>query len=95
MLKLPANKFTKREKEMLTGSGLVPPEFFASGKAYLGFGFVIGAHALAALNGNLTPLLNRCGCVCCCCVLDEAQQEGGHAMMGGGDDAVCVTDADL
>ena len=42
MVKLPANKFTKREKEMLTGSGLVPPEFFASGKAYLGFGFVIG-----------------------------------------------------
>ncbi len=41
ILKLPANKFTKREKEMLTGSGLVPPEFFASGKAY-GFGFVAG-----------------------------------------------------
>jgi hypothetical protein len=28
VLKLPANKFTVREREMLIGSGILPAEFF-------------------------------------------------------------------
>jgi hypothetical protein len=28
LLKLPSNKFTVREREMLIGSGILPPEFF-------------------------------------------------------------------
>lgn len=41
LLKLPANKFTVREREMLIGSGILPPEFFAATKNP----FVIGAGA--------------------------------------------------
>jgi hypothetical protein len=41
LLKLPANKFTVREREMLIGSGIVPPEFFAATKNP----FVLGAGA--------------------------------------------------
>lgn len=40
MLRLPSNKFTTREKEMLAGVG-VPMEFFNTGKAY-GIGFIAG-----------------------------------------------------
>lgn len=81
MLKLPANKFTKREKEMLTGSGLVPPEFFASGKAYLGFGFVIGAFLLCRVGRtNTICCTTRCGGLCCGGVLDAAFKEGGSAI---------------
>jgi hypothetical protein len=32
LLKLPATKFTVREREMLIGSGILPPEFFAATK---------------------------------------------------------------
>lgn len=41
LLKLPANKFTVREREMLIGSGILPPEFFAATKNP----FVIGVGA--------------------------------------------------
>jgi hypothetical protein len=30
VLRLPASKFTVREQEMLTGSGIIPREFFAT-----------------------------------------------------------------
>lgn len=32
LLKLPATKFTVREREMLIGSGILPPEFFNATK---------------------------------------------------------------
>lgn len=47
LLKLPANKFTVREREMLIGSGILPPEFFAATKNP----FVIGAGALMLVCG--------------------------------------------
>ncbi|KAJ9517164.1 hypothetical protein QJQ45_009080 [Haematococcus lacustris] len=47
LLKLPANKFTVREREMLIGSGIVPPEFFAAAKNP----FVIGVGALLGVCG--------------------------------------------
>ena len=47
MLRLPANKFTVREREMLTGSGILPPEFFAATKNP----FVLGAGALMLVCG--------------------------------------------
>eukprot|EP00891_Asterochloris_glomerata_P003591 jgi/Astpho2/3591/Aster-06888 len=44
VIKLPAGKYTVREREMLTGSGLVPADFFTAGsslsKAVIGFVFV-------------------------------------------------------
>ena len=33
VLKLPAGKYTVREREMMTGSGLVPAEFFHASSA--------------------------------------------------------------
>ncbi|KAF6263818.1 chitinase-related protein [Scenedesmus sp. NREL 46B-D3] len=47
LLKLPANKFTVREREMLIGSGILPVEFFAATKNP----FVIGAGALMLVCG--------------------------------------------
>lgn len=47
LLKLPANKFTVREREMLIGSGILPPEFFAATKNP----FVLGAGALMLVCG--------------------------------------------
>lgn len=47
LLKLPANKFTVREREMLIGSGIVPPEFFEAAKNP----FVIGIGALLGVCG--------------------------------------------
>lgn len=47
LLKLPANKFTVREREMLIGSGILPPEFFAATKNP----FVIGFGALLMVCG--------------------------------------------
>eukprot|EP00878_Enallax_costatus_P000647 GHUV01000753.1.p1 GENE.GHUV01000753.1~~GHUV01000753.1.p1 ORF type:complete len:214 (+),score=39.95 GHUV01000753.1:213-854(+) len=47
LLKLPANKFTVREREMLIGSGILPPEFFAATKNP----FVIGIGALLMVCG--------------------------------------------
>lgn len=47
LLKLPANKFTVREREMLIGSGILPPEFFAATRNP----FVIGAGALMLVCG--------------------------------------------
>ena len=41
LLKLPANKFTVREREMLIGSGILPPEFFQATRNP----FVIGVGA--------------------------------------------------
>ena len=42
VIKLPAGKYTVREREMLTGSGLVPADFFTAGsslsKAVIGCG---------------------------------------------------------
>lgn len=32
LLKLPSNKFTVREREMLMGTGILPPEFFQATK---------------------------------------------------------------
>jgi hypothetical protein len=46
-LKLPANKFTVREREMLIGSGILPPEFFAATRNP----FVVGVGALLMLCG--------------------------------------------
>ncbi len=50
MLKLPAGKFTVREREMLIGSGIVPAEFFA-GKPLLCF------------TELCQPLMLQCACV--------------------------------
>lgn len=47
LLRLPANKFTVREREMLIGSGILPPEFFAATRNP----FVIGAGALMLVCG--------------------------------------------
>eukprot|EP00882_Tetradesmus_deserticola_P001759 GHRQ01001889.1.p1 GENE.GHRQ01001889.1~~GHRQ01001889.1.p1 ORF type:complete len:214 (+),score=82.63 GHRQ01001889.1:584-1225(+) len=47
LLKLPANKFTVREREMLIGSGILPAEFFEATKNP----FVIGAGALMLVCG--------------------------------------------
>jgi LysM repeat protein len=47
LLKLPANKFTVREREMLMGSGILPPEFFAATKNP----FVIGLGGLLMVCG--------------------------------------------
>ncbi|KAF8059666.1 hypothetical protein HT031_005074 [Scenedesmus sp. PABB004] len=47
LLKLPANKYTVREREMLIGSGILPPEFFAATKNP----FVIGIGALMLVCG--------------------------------------------
>jgi hypothetical protein len=41
LLKLPANKFTVREREMLIGSGILPREFFEATKNP----FVVGVGA--------------------------------------------------
>lgn len=41
MLKLPAGKYTVREREMMTGSGVLPTEFFHVGSA-LGKTVLIG-----------------------------------------------------
>ncbi len=41
MIKLPIDKFTVREREMLIGSGILPPEFFVAAKNP----FVIGLGA--------------------------------------------------
>eukprot|EP00951_Prasinocladus_malaysianus_P009789 scaffold71419_cov43-Prasinocladus_malaysianus.AAC.1 len=47
IIRLPSSKFTVREQEMLTGSGIVPKEFFANGPMAivpsLVFGFILGA----------------------------------------------------
>uniref|UniRef100_A0A7S0WL48 LysM domain-containing protein n=1 Tax=Chlamydomonas leiostraca TaxID=1034604 RepID=A0A7S0WL48_9CHLO len=44
ILKLPASKFTVREREMLIGSGIVPPEFFEAARNpfVIGFGVLLG-----------------------------------------------------
>lgn len=47
LLKMPAGKFTVREREMLIGSGILPPEFFAATRNP----FVIGAGALMLVCG--------------------------------------------
>ncbi|GBF94956.1 hypothetical protein Rsub_07457 [Raphidocelis subcapitata] len=47
LLKLPANKFTVREREMLIGSGILPPEFFQATKNP----FVLGVGALLMVCG--------------------------------------------
>lgn len=47
LLKLPANKFTVREREMLIGSGILPPEFFQATRNP----FVIGVGALMLVCG--------------------------------------------
>eukprot|EP00775_Hariotina_reticulata_P004805 gene4804-5053_t len=47
LLKLPAHKFTVREREMLIGSGILPPEFFQATKNP----FVIGIGALMMVCG--------------------------------------------
>lgn len=47
MLKLPANKFTVREREMLIGSGILPAEFFTAAKNP----FVIGLSVLMLVCG--------------------------------------------
>ncbi|KAI8471125.1 MAG: chitinase-related protein [Monoraphidium minutum] len=47
LLKLPANKFTVREREMLIGSGILPHEFFAATKNP----FVLGVGALLMIVG--------------------------------------------
>eukprot|EP00798_Chlamydomonas_sp_ICE-L_P020495 gene20495-27286_t len=43
LLKLPSNKFTVREREMLIGSGILPAEFFAAAKNpfVIGFGVLL------------------------------------------------------
>lgn len=42
VIKLPAGKYTKREKEMMVGSGIVPSEFFDStGAKVAGFGVLL------------------------------------------------------
>lgn len=43
MLKLPIDKYTVREREMLIGSGILPPEFFTAAKNpfVVGVGFLM------------------------------------------------------
>eukprot|EP01023_Acetabularia_acetabulum_P039999 TRINITY_DN3865_c0_g2_i3.p3 TRINITY_DN3865_c0_g2~~TRINITY_DN3865_c0_g2_i3.p3 ORF type:complete len:210 (+),score=47.37 TRINITY_DN3865_c0_g2_i3:143-772(+) len=43
IIKLPPNKFTVREKEMMLGSNIVPPAFFAETGRTFGLGVFIGA----------------------------------------------------
>ena len=43
VLKLPAGKYTVREREMMTGSGVLPTEFFHVGSA-LGKTVLIGMY---------------------------------------------------
>lgn len=52
VLKLPAGKYTVREREMMTGSGLVPQEFF---------------HASSALSKSLV-IGKCCCCSWCICM---------------------------
>lgn len=47
LLKLPGNKFTVREREMLIGSNILPPEFFAVARNP----FVVGGAFLAVTVG--------------------------------------------
>eukprot|EP00877_Chromochloris_zofingiensis_P010630 jgi/Chrzof1/5820/Cz16g17030.t1 len=47
LLKLPSNKFTVREREMLMGTGILPPEFFQATKNP----FVIGLGVLMLVCG--------------------------------------------
>lgn len=48
VLKLPAGKYTVREREMMTGSGVLPTEFFHVGSA-LGKTVLIGMHCAEPL----------------------------------------------
>jgi hypothetical protein len=65
LLKLPANKFTVREREMLIGSGILPPEFFEATKNP----FVIGAGARESLcHGGI----HAATCLGCWCVFVAA-----------------------
>lgn len=50
LLKLPANKFTVREREMLIGSGILPPEFF---RQAIGNPFALGLGALLFVCGGV------------------------------------------
>jgi hypothetical protein len=50
LLKLPANKFTVREREMLIGSGILPPEFF---RQAMGNPFALGVGALLFVCGGV------------------------------------------
>mmetsp|Transcript_11058 Transcript_11058/g.19163 ORF Transcript_11058/g.19163 Transcript_11058/m.19163 type:complete len:214 (+) Transcript_11058:106-747(+) len=54
ILKLPAGKFTVREREMLIGSGIVPSEFFEVAKNP----FVIGVGALLGVCGFVLAWMN-------------------------------------
>jgi hypothetical protein len=58
LLKLPANKFTVREREMLMGSGILPREFFEATQNPFVIG--VGARECAAV---------ACGCVVLCRVV--------------------------
>jgi hypothetical protein len=57
LLKLPANKFTVREREMLIGSGILPPEFFQATRNP----FVIGVGACKWRGGKGFGLQSRVG----------------------------------
>jgi len=50
LLKLPAGKFTVREREMLIGSGILPPEFF---RQAMGNPFALGVGALLFVCGGV------------------------------------------
>lgn len=54
VLKLPAGKYTVREREMMTGSGVLPTEFFHVGSA-LGKTVLIGTQAHAFWTFELAP----------------------------------------
>ena len=49
LVKLPAHKFTVREREMLIGSGILPREFFAAASNP----FVLGGGARESLYSGL------------------------------------------
>lgn len=54
IIKLPTNKFTVREREMLTGSGIVPREFFDPARTVpFALGALVGIVAYAFVNKQL------------------------------------------
>ena len=59
VIKLPAGKYTVREREMLTGSGLVPADFFTAGSSL--------SKAVIGCGSTFANLL----CISACCTIAQ------------------------
>ena len=75
LLNLPSSKFTVREREMLIGSGILPPEFFVAAKNP----FVIGFGVCECCMATSTCFLHMHAQLCT--VLDDPRCDNESACM--------------